>query len=107
MIEQAQQDTGDFVIILSSDLISKVMHDYFNTNMFMMPVRVIDLQSSESGYAFTLSFENDSASIDEAYGLGPGPDEMYQSELSQDIEVEISPLSPRKSHKKKKVVHED
>ena len=47
---------GDFVTILSSELIAEVMEEYFNRRLFKQKVKVVDLQPQGQGYAFTLSF---------------------------------------------------
>lgn len=50
------ENSGDTVIILSSELIAEVMEHYFNEHMFKVQVKVVDLQVSNSGYAFNLAF---------------------------------------------------
>lgn len=51
-----EQQKGDFVISLSSDLIATVMEKYFNDVMFKKIVEVVDLSPITDGYAFTLGF---------------------------------------------------
>lgn len=49
-------NSGDAVILLSSDLIATVMQRYFREEMFKLPVTVVDLSATEAGYAFNISF---------------------------------------------------
>ncbi len=49
-------DSGDAVIILSSDLIAEVIEEYFNKKMFKQSVKVVDLQANEAGSSFTIKF---------------------------------------------------
>ena len=55
-METPEQEQADFTVVLSSDLISQVMEQYFNTDMFKMAVRVVDLQAKGDAYAFNLAF---------------------------------------------------
>ena len=48
---------ADTVIICSSELIANVMQEYFNKKMFKIAVEIVDLQTTESGYAFSLLFK--------------------------------------------------
>jgi hypothetical protein len=50
---------GDFLTVLSSELIAEVMEDYFNKKMYRQKVKVVDLQPQGSGYAFSLAFVKD------------------------------------------------
>jgi hypothetical protein len=51
--------SGDFLTVLSSELIAEVMEDYFNKKMYRQKVKVVDLQPQGSGYAFSLAFVKD------------------------------------------------
>lgn len=44
----------DFSMLLSQDLIAKVMETYLNKEMLKVPVEVVDLQNTEAGYVFSL-----------------------------------------------------
>ena len=48
--------SADFVTILSSELIAKVVEEYFNRVMFKMPITIVDLKPTADGYAFSLAF---------------------------------------------------
>ena len=51
--------SGDFLTVLSSELIAEVMEEYFNKKMYRQKVKVVDLQPQGSGYAFSLAFVKD------------------------------------------------
>jgi len=51
--------SGDFLTVLSSELIAEVMEEYFNRKMYRQKVKVVDLQPQGSGYAFSLAFVKD------------------------------------------------
>lgn len=48
---------ADFVTILSSELIAEVVEAYFNSEMYKVPVKVVDLKPTSDGYAFSLAFD--------------------------------------------------
>jgi hypothetical protein len=50
---------GDFLTVLSSELIAEVMEEYFNKKMYRQKVKVVELQPQGSGYAFSLAFVKD------------------------------------------------
>ena len=50
-------ENADTVIILSSELIARVMEVHFNKKMFKQQVKIVDLEPTTSGYMFSLSFE--------------------------------------------------
>jgi len=52
---------GDFLTVLSSELIAEVMEEYFNRKMYRQKVKVVDLQPQGSGYAFSLAFVKDTS----------------------------------------------
>jgi len=52
---------GDFLTVLSSELIAEVMEEYFNKKMYRQKVKVVDLQPQGSGYAFSLAFVKDTS----------------------------------------------
>lgn len=54
--DKNSEESGDTVIILSSELIAEVMEAYFNKVMFKKAVRVVDLKTTEAGYMFSLLF---------------------------------------------------
>ena len=56
-LEVIEKKDADTVIICSSELIASVMQEYFNKKMFKIAVEIVDLQSTESGYAFSLLFK--------------------------------------------------
>jgi hypothetical protein len=47
---------GDTVVILSSELISKITEEYFNKTMFKQKVEIVDLKPTETGYMFSVAF---------------------------------------------------
>ena len=47
---------ADTVVILSSDLISKIVGEYFNRKMFKENVEIVDLKPTETGYMFSVAF---------------------------------------------------
>jgi hypothetical protein len=47
---------GDTVVILSSELISKITEEYFNKTMFKQKVEIVDLKPTDSGYMFSVAF---------------------------------------------------
>ena len=49
----AQADT---VVILSSELISKITEEYFNKTMFKQKVSIVDSKPTEAGYMFSIAF---------------------------------------------------
>lgn len=57
-LEVIEKKDADTVIICSSELIASVMQEYFNKKMFKIAVEIVDLQSTESGYAFSLLFKS-------------------------------------------------
>lgn len=44
----------DFSLLLSQELIAKVMESYLNKTMLRQAVEVVDLQNTEAGYVFSL-----------------------------------------------------
>ena len=51
----AERD-ADTVVILSSELISKITEEYFNKTMFKQKVEIVDLKPTDSGYMFSVTF---------------------------------------------------
>lgn len=47
---------ADTVVILSSELISKITEEYFNKTMFKQKVEIVDLKPTETGYMFSVAF---------------------------------------------------
>ena len=47
---------ADTVVILSSELISKITEEYFNKTMFKQKVEIVDLKPTENGYMFSVAF---------------------------------------------------
>jgi hypothetical protein len=47
---------ADTVVILSSELISKITEEYFNKTMFKQKVEIVDLKPTDSGYMFSVVF---------------------------------------------------
>ena len=65
--------SGDFLTVLSSELIAEVMEEYFNKKMYRQKVKVVDLQPQGSGYAFSLAFVKDAPKQRyDIYASGPG-----------------------------------
>lgn len=60
VVETNNVNDADFVTILSSELIATVVEAYFNTVMYKVPVKVVDLKPTSDGYAFSLAFVTDS-----------------------------------------------
>lgn len=54
---------ADTIIILSSELIAEVMEKYFNEEMFKKQVKVVDLKSTETGYMFSIAFNDRQAPV--------------------------------------------
>lgn len=55
----ANSDTGkeaDFIMVLSSEMISDIVQRYLNDDMFKQQVSVVDTKPTESGYAFGICF---------------------------------------------------
>lgn len=50
----SDETKGDFITVLSSDLIAEVMENYFNTKMYKFKVEVVDLFANGNNYSFTL-----------------------------------------------------
>ena len=80
---------GDFVISLSSELISQVMDRYFNEHMFRQDVSIVDLSPLENGYAFTLAI-NTTIVGNDVVTLKPGNIEELKT---QDRKVVNKPKS--------------
>lgn len=59
MTDIPETPDGDFLTVLSSELIAEVMEEYFNKKMYRQKVKVVDLQPQGSGYAFSLAFVKD------------------------------------------------
>src|SRR6267154_2301650 len=47
---------ADFIIVLSSEMISDIVQRYLNSEMFKQQVSVVDTKPTESGYAFGVCF---------------------------------------------------
>jgi hypothetical protein len=52
----SEEPKADFFTIISSDMIAEVMERYFNVEMFKKTVKIVDLQATESGYMFGLTY---------------------------------------------------
>lgn len=50
------QPQADFINVLSSEMISNIVEDYFNRELYKVPVKVVDTKPTESGYAFGICF---------------------------------------------------
>lgn len=50
------ENDADVVIMLSSEKIAEVMEGYFNRVMLKQKVKVVDLQPTASGYAFSVAY---------------------------------------------------
>lgn len=94
---------ADFVTILSSELIATVVEAYFNTVMYKVPVRIVDLKPTSDGYAFSLAFvtqEYAETVRDEQKSNGRWSDEYLASVLQREKE-RITALEAVKSEQKK------
>lgn len=47
---------ADFIMVLSSEMISDIVQRYLNDEMFKQQVSVVDTKPTESGYAFGICF---------------------------------------------------
>ena len=47
---------ADFVTILSSDMIARIVEEYFNKKVYKQQVEVVDAKATEAGYMFSLAF---------------------------------------------------
>jgi hypothetical protein len=52
----SEEPKADFFTIISSDMIAEVMERYFNVEMFKKTVKIVDLQATDSGYMFGLTY---------------------------------------------------
>ncbi len=50
---------GDISVMLSSELISKIVQEYFNKVMFKQKVRIVDLRPASDGYMFVVEFTSE------------------------------------------------
>jgi len=57
---------GDIVVILSSELISKITEEYFNKTMFKQRVTIVDLKPTPDGYAFNVAFVKKEVTVPQA-----------------------------------------
>lgn len=49
---------ADTVVILSPELIERIVGEYFNKVMFKQKVDVVDSKATEGGYMFSVSFSD-------------------------------------------------
>lgn len=47
----------DFSMLLSQDLIAKVMEEHLNKQVLRQQVEVVDLQNTDAGYVFSLRYK--------------------------------------------------
>jgi len=66
---------ADTVVILSSELISKIVGEYFNRKMFKESVEIVDLKPTETGYMFSVAF------IPVKKGIVKAVDEEFERQL--------------------------
>lgn len=59
VVSDEVEDAGDFAVVLSSELIAKVMQEYFVKVMFKQKVKIIDLKPASDGYMFSVAFAKD------------------------------------------------
>jgi len=55
-------------------VIATVMEAYFNAELFRHPVAIVDLQATETGYAFSLTFQEKTAQLPSADTRSNGRD---------------------------------
>jgi len=58
-VSSDQQKEADFIMVLSSEMISDIVQRYLNDEMFKQQVSVVDTKPTESGYAFGICFTVD------------------------------------------------
>lgn len=56
-------DHDHIFLVVSSELICKVMEGYFRRELFKKYVSVVDLNALEKGYGFTLAVEEDDGQL--------------------------------------------
>jgi hypothetical protein len=81
------EDAGDFAVVLSSELIAKVMQEYFVKVMFKQRVRIVDLKPASDGYMFSVAFVKDVKvvpPVDEAGGFMQERVDRYITQSSQE-----------------------
>lgn len=81
-------DNADTVVILSSQLISQIVEQYFNSTMFRQSVEIVDLQPTEKGYLFSIVFK-DTALMQrvESAPKQMTNQEMYEAVIRQRLEM--------------------
>jgi hypothetical protein len=91
------ENDSDFTIVLSSDLIAVVMEQYFNAEMFKMPVKVVNFVPTETGAAFALDFiPQDRVQYDIYDGMG-GSDIVINRKTGEKINVATREMSPQEA----------
>lgn len=56
---------ADFITILSDDMLSSIVEQYFNTVLYKQKVEVVDLKPTETGYMFSVALVNQSGIVEE------------------------------------------
>ena len=103
-LEVIEKKDADTVIICSSELIASVMQEYFNKKMFKIAVEIVDLQSTESGYAFSLLFREKEQKIVEVTTNGQKDDRYeipLQTVMNQQWPVVVIPEEVKRDSKGK------
>ena len=79
---------ADFNIELSSEMISNIVQDYFNKEMFKVPVYIVDGQASQSGYVFSVSFKQEMVNIQvDAIQANNGSLNIIEQLVDQSVKV--------------------
>lgn len=78
---------ADTVVILSSELISKIVGEYFNRKMFKENVEIVDLKSTETGYMFSVAFVKKEVAL--KYGTFTGGMAAIRESTEEEFSVSI------------------
>jgi hypothetical protein len=78
MIDEVE-DAGDFAVVLSSELIAKVMQEYFVKVMFKQKVEIVDLKPASDGYMFSVAFVKKVDDIPQIAAKQYTPEEFEES----------------------------
>lgn len=88
---------ADTVVILSSELISKITEEYFNKTMFKQKVEIVDLKPTETGYMFSVAFvqsvKKPVVHVDTTRWLESIPEEPVEKEQVEDTYYTPSPIN--------------
>jgi hypothetical protein len=96
------EDAGDFAVVLSSELIAKVMQEYFVKVMFKQKVRIVDLKPASDGYMFSVSFVKKEEDIP-LVTTKQYTTEEFDQDLGRLIQKQVTRASNGKFTKKEKV----